>query len=192
MPGRGAGVYFLQCLLLQCLQLQCLRQGSLAVSSKVLSPRWRIDAQLFALGALWQHSATSPESLWAALFAAGADVYQSKARDAALQRLLYAMLTEFGAVALRARLLVSYRPLAINNRQTPSTRHARRTTLETLHRRGVRARLHVLLPLQADLVLLRDEVRHHEERLLLARLRQQPQRVLRALGVLLRQRDRVI
>ena len=66
------------------------------------------------------------------------------------------------------------------------------TTLETLHRRGVRARLHVLLPLQADLVLLRDEVRHHEERLLLARLRQQPQRVLRALGVLLRQRDRVI
>ena len=49
---------------------------------------------------------------------------------------------------------------------------ARRTTLETLHRRGIRARLHVLLPLQADLVLLRDEVRHHEERLLLARLRQ--------------------
>ena len=70
-----------------------------------------------------------------------------------------------------------------HNRQTPSTRHARRTTLETLHRRGVRARLHVLLPLQADLVLLRDEVRHHEERLLLARLWQQPQRVLRALGV---------
>ena len=49
---------------------------------------------------------------------------------------------------------------------------ATQTTLETLHRRGVRARLHALLPLQADLVLLRDEVRHHEERLLLARLRQ--------------------
>ena len=56
--------------------------------------------------------------------------------------------------------------------RTPSTRQAKQTTLETLHRRGVRARLHVLLPLQADLVLLRDEVRHHEERLLLARLRQ--------------------
>ena len=79
-----------------------------------------------------------------------------------------------GAVAWRALSLLEGLTLGDTFDGPRSSRRERDmwTTLETLHRRGVRARLHVLLPLQADLVLLRDEVRHHEERLLLARLRQ--------------------